>query len=227
MSVEWFMKLREIDSLTKTRNLQNKSKKEEEERLEKLLQKKTQAEEEIQASKQLIISKNSEIADLEKKLKEVSAQKQRLTDYGGDEKKIQEFSKQIEVLEEQGLVYLTDLESIELELSEKKTFLQGLERTITEIKGEVDVKLAEINHDLANSELRIKLLMDELPDSFKSTLLKVTAKNLAHGPFTRIDQGSCFFCRYKISRIDESEIDMQKNLKQCPQCGRIFIPYGA
>jgi predicted nucleic acid-binding Zn-ribbon protein len=53
------------------------------------------------------------------------------------------------------------------------------------------------------------------------------AKNLAHGPFTRIDQGSCFLCRYKISRVEESEIDMQKALKICPQCSRIFLPYGA
>lgn len=227
MSVEWFTKLKEIDSLTKMKNLQLKSKKEEEDRIKKLVEKKDEAIKLSNSLKQSIIQKNSDIADLEKKLKTASEQKQRLMDMGGDEKKISSFVAEIEKLEESGLEYLTEVESIEAELSDNKTFIAGIEKTIKEIEDESRVEIDKIKQEINNADLRLSLLLEELPSEFKNILVKTTAKNLAHGPFTRIDQGSCYFCRYKISRMDESEIDMLKGLKTCPQCGRIFLPYGA
>lgn len=227
MSIEHFTKLKEIDSLTKFKNTQLRNKQEEEKRLSKLLERKLESENQIASLKQEIISKNLEMADLEKKLKNASEQKQRLIDIGGDEKKIQDFTRQIADLEEKGFLYLEEQEKIEQDLTDAKTFLSGLEKTINEIKQEIEEATSGITTEVENAELRIKLLMDELPSDFKTLLLKVSAKNLAHGPFTRIEQGSCYFCRFKISRIEESEIDMQKGLKTCPQCGRIFLPYGA
>lgn len=227
MSIESFTKLKEIDSLTKLKNSHVKAKLDEESRLNKLLERKTQTESAITAQKQLIISKNTEMAELEKRLKNAAEQKQRLMDIGGDEKKIQDFTNQISELEEKGFLLLDEQEKIESELGDLKTFLGGLEKTIFEIKAEIDEASLKLNQEIANSELRIELLMNELPADFKSLLIKVSSKNLAHGPFTRIEQGSCYFCRYKISRLDESEIDMLKGLKTCPQCGRIFLPYGA
>lgn len=227
MSIENFTKLKEIDSLTKFKNSQVKIKQEEEKRLSKLCERKADAENNISALKQEIISKNSELADLEKKLKNASEQKQRLMDIGGDEKKIQEFARQITELEEKGFTLLEQQEKVEQDLVDAKTFLSGLDKTIAEIKKEIDEATGGIDQEIRNADLRINLLMDELPQDFKTLLQKVSAKNLAHGPFTRVEQGSCYFCRFKISRLDESEIDMQKGLKTCPQCGRIFLPYGA
>lgn len=227
MSVEWFTKLKEIDSLSKSKNLQLKTKKEQEERLSKLQNKKTEAESNLLNLKQTLIAKNTDIADLEKKLKNAAEQKQRLLDIGGDEKKVAEFAKQIEAFEEEGLLKLEEIETVEAEMKDSKTFIDGIEKTIQEIKSEIDVELEKIHQEISNADLRINLLLEELPSDFRLLLTKVSAKNLAHGPFTRIEQGSCYFCRFKISRIEESEIDMQKGLKLCPQCGRIFLPYGA
>lgn len=227
MSVELFFKLKEIDSLTKMKNTHLRAKNEQEDRLSKLNDRRQEALLQSAKLKQDLITLHDELAQLEKKLKTASEQKQRLQDIGGDEKKIAQFQTEIESSEEQGLGLLAREEEIQTEMNDTRQFLTGLDKTILEIKEEVTEEVTKIQAELSNIELRIQLLQDELPSEFKSMLLKVTAKNLAHGPFTRVDQGSCYFCRFKISRIDESEIDMQRQLKTCPQCGRIFLPYGS
>jgi predicted nucleic acid-binding Zn-ribbon protein len=227
VSVEWFLKLKEIDSLTKTRNNNLRAKSEQESRLSNLNDKRQEAIAQTAKLNQELISINQELSDLEKKLSTASTQKTRLSEMGGDENKIKTFTSQIEELETQGLILLDRQDQIHSEQVDAKTFLQGLEETFQEIEEEVKLQNNLHNQEIKNLEQRISYLMEELPDEFKNILIKITQKNLAHGPFTRVEQGSCYFCRYKISRIDESEIDMQKNLKTCTQCSRIFLPYGA
>lgn len=227
MSVDWFLKLKEIDSLTKMRINYLKSKSEQEDRVSKLNERRQETLMQTAKLKQDGFALNHELAALETKLKTASEQKQRLMDMGGDEKKIHHYELEINQAEEQGLELLSRLEEIEIQAQDHKTFLAGLEKTMKEIEEDVLPEVAKLNNEVMNIDLRLKLLLEELPSDFRVTLQKISAKNLAHGPFTRIDQGSCYFCRYKISRLDESEIDMQKNLKTCPQCSRIFLPYGA
>ena len=227
MSVEWFFKLKEIDSLTKLKNTHLRAKSEQEDRLSKLNIRRQEALSHTAKLKQDLISLHDNLADIEKKLKTASEQKQRLMDMGGDEKKIQQFQLEIEGFEEAGLNNLAREEELEIEMKDSREFSQGIEKTIKEIEDEVSQEVSTITHEVSNLDLRLGLLIEELPTDYRTTLMRVTAKNLAHGPFTRVEQGSCYFCRYKISRIDESEIDMQKQLKQCPQCSRIFLPFGA
>lgn len=227
MSVDWFLKLKEIDSLTKMRINYLKTRSEHLERISKLNDRRESAVMQTAKLRQETISLNTEMAEIDKKLKNASEQKQRVIDIGGDEKKIQSFTAEIELLEEKGMEYLSRQDEIEQESEEAKTFAAGLEKTILEIESEAKAELDKIEQELKNIELRQKLLLEELPEDFKSLLIKITAKNLAHGPFTRIDQGSCYFCRYKISRLEEDEIDMQKSLKTCTQCTRIFLPFGS
>lgn len=226
MSVEVFSKLREIESLSRMRNKHLSAKSEQEDRVSLLNKKRQEHDLQTAKLKQALILTNDKLAEAEKKLKLIVEQKQRLIDYGGDETKIRDFSAQINQLEEEAFSFLQEAEQIENELSDAKTFSEGLEKTISEISQEVSVEVMKADGEVKTLEMRISMLMDELPADFKAMLIKVSSKKLAHGPFTRIDQGSCYFCRFKISRIDESEIDMQKNLKTCPQCSRIFLPYG-
>lgn len=226
VSVEDFSKLREIDSLSKMRNKHLSNKSEQEDRVSSLNKKRHDHDVQTAKLKQNLISGLDLLAESEKKLKSLSEQKQRLIDYGGDEKKIRDFSHQISSLEDAAFTQLQNIEQIENDLKDAKTFSEGIEKTILEISHEVNQEVIKFETEIKNLDLRINLLMEEIPADFKSILTKTTAKKLAHGPFTRVDQGSCFFCRFKISRIDESEIDMQRNLKTCPQCSRIFLPYG-
>lgn len=227
MNVEWFLKLKEIDSLTKMRTNALRGKSEQDDRLSKLSNLREEKLSQTAKLKQDLIALRDKLAQVESKLKTASEQKQRLIDLGGDEKKIQDFTNQMSSLEDEGFLFMGQEEELEAELTDIKTFLAGLEKTHADIRSEVEEANAKTSQEVANLDLRLKLLTEELPDDFRTTLSKITAKNLAHGPFTRVEQGSCYVCRYKISRIEESEIDMQKALKTCPQCSRIFLPYGS
>jgi predicted nucleic acid-binding Zn-ribbon protein len=227
VSVEWFLKLKEIDSLTKQRSKQLLAQNEQNERLAKLKDRLNQGNLQTATLKKTHIELLQTMSEVEKKLATASQQKQRVLDIGGADQKVQEFGQEIERLEEQGLELLQSLEASEQELQENKTFLIGLEKTIQEIQQESQVEVEALESEIKNLDLRILLLKEELPTEFKNILEKITGKNLAHGPFTRIEQGSCYFCRYKISRLEESDIDMSKSLKICPQCSRIFLPYGS
>lgn len=227
MSVEWFTKLKEIDSLNKSRLTHLNAKKEQEDRISKLLEKKNQALHELDEFKQEHLSLQQALFETEKKLKTAEEQKQRLIDLGGDDLKIKNFQAEATRLEEEGLDLLEKSELNSEEMKSKKQFLEGIEKTINEIELEAKEEINKLQGEIDNINLRLSLLQKELPEDFNQLLTRVQNKNLAHGPFTRIEAGSCYFCRYKISRVEESEIDMQKSLKTCPQCERIFLPYGS
>ena len=227
MNVEMFLKLKEIDSLNKMRISHLKLIEEQHARISKLNDRLQEGNVQTVKLKQELISANDKLAETERRLKLASTQRQHLMDLGGDEKKIEQFQREIEQFENEGLELLGEVESIENQIGDNKTFLSGVEKTINEINQEAQPEVEKSQQELKNIDLRISLLQDELPEDFKAILTKITNKNLAHGPFTRIEQGSCYFCRYKISRVEESEIDMQKGLRTCPQCQRIFLPYGS
>ena len=227
MHLEMFLKLKEIDSLNKMRISHLKLIEEQQERISKLNDRLQEGNVQTLILKQELIQTNDKLAETERRLKLASTQRQHLMDLGGDELKIQQFQREIEQFENDGLELLEQVESIETQIGDNKTFLSGVEKTISEISLEAQPEIEKSQQELKNIDLRISLLEEELPPDFRSILIKITNKKLAHGPFTRIEQGSCYFCRYKISRMEESEIDMQKSLKTCPQCQRIFLPYGS
>ncbi len=227
MSVEWFFKLKEIDSLSKMRISHLSALSEQEDRLSKLFERRQERLLQTTMLKQAHSSLQQNLFDLEQKLKTASEQKQHLLDRGGDENKIKAYAHDIEKLEEDGFVLFESIENNSTELKDTKTFLEGLEKTILEIQSEVDADILEKKHEIQNLELRLKLLEEELPSQFQQTLKRAQSKKLAHGPFTRVDSGSCYFCRHKLSKNDEIEIDLQQQLKICVQCDRIFLPYGS
>lgn len=227
MSIEWFLKLKEIDSLTKMRLSEIKQKQDQENRLSKLLTTKNEKESESEDLKHKLLGVRNEIAHIESSIKQASEQRQRLMDIGGDEAKIAKFADDIASWEEAGLLLLEQEEEVQTAIADTRVFLQGLEKSTLEIANEAEAAIKQHQGMIQQYEMRIQLLTEELPDQFQNLLKKIMSKNLAHGPFTRIEQGSCYFCRFKISRLDESQIDMQKELKTCPQCTRIFLPFGS
>lgn len=226
MSVEWFLKLKEYDSLSKARINHLKTMSEQEDRLSKLNERRETALTQTLMLNQSNREVENELFEVEKKLKTLSEQKQRFLDLGNTEK-AETFQKDIDQAELKGLELLEKVESNQIEIQEIKTFLTGLEKTIQDIQSEVNLEKDRLKKEIDQIDFRLTGIKEELPEDFKNILTRTLSKNLVHSPFTRIENGSCFFCRYKISRIDESEIDMQRMLKTCPQCSRIFLPYGS
>lgn len=227
LSTEWFFKLKEFDSLGKMKINHIKTIREQKERLSKLELKRQEETDEAATLRSELLSVQQNYFETEKRLAMAEEQASRINSVGGDETKISQFKKEAADLENKLFELIEKTESIQAGLDAKKTFLAGLEKTFKEIAAEVTKEVEEAQAGLAQVEMRMKLILEELPPDFKNMLEKTLKKNLAVGSFTRIENGSCYFCRYKISRTDESEIDMQKNLKICPQCSRIFLPYGS
>jgi len=227
VSAEWFFKLKEFDSLGKMRINHLKVIQEQEQRLTKLNIRRQDQLDEASGLRSELLSVQQNYFEAEKKMNTCEEQASRLKAVGGDEVKIANFQKEATALEDSLFALLERTEAIQQELEDKKTFLAGLEKTYQEIESEVKEEIQDNQKGVSQADLRMKLILEELPSGFKETLERTLKKNLAVGSFTRIDNGSCFFCRYKISRTDESEIDMQQMLKICPQCSRIFLPYGS
>jgi predicted nucleic acid-binding Zn-ribbon protein len=227
VTADWFLKLKEFDSLEKMRISHLKAIKGQEDRLQLLNVKRQEQQKTLEILKNELHSLQQAYFETEKKLKICEEQASRLKDLGGDSDKIDRYQKDAGVLEDDLFAILEKIESQQVSMQENKTFLSGIENTIQEIKSEVEAEIKEHSKQIEQLELRLKLLKEDLPPDFKDALERTLKKNLALGPFTRVDQGSCYFCRYKISRIDESEIDMQRALKFCPQCSRLFLPYGS
>ena len=168
-----------------------------------------------------------ELFEIEKKMTETETQKKRLLETGARDEKIEGFTSKVQELENEYFQKLATQEEWEQEKADIRQFLQGLDKTIQEIQIEVDKEIASEKNNVVQVDLRLKLLQEELPPDFKSTLDKTLTRNLAVGNFTRVDKASCYFCRSNLSRLEESEIDMQHLLKTCKMCHRIFLPYGA
>lgn len=224
MSIDCFFKLREIDSLTKMRINHLKAISEQDDRLAKLNTRLQESHAQRERLKHELFSLQHELFDLEKKLKLLNTQRQNLMDIG---ETVERFTAPIDETETRGFELIEAIEAHERELQELKTFEAGLTKTLAEISDEAGAVKAKEEQEIKNLDLRLHALEEELPPDFRNLLKRVQDKKLAHGSFTRNENGHCFFCRFKISKVDESEIDLQQQLKLCPQCGRIFLPYGA
>ena len=226
VSLEWFSRLKEYDSLSKARIGHLSAIKEQDDRMLALEKRRDEKLSQLSILKADYVRLQQELLELENKMKILNQQKERWIDQGGDEKKRFTMEEEITRLEEQGFGFLEALDANETERKDAQTFIDGIGKTISEISEESKLEVLKNEDSIKQLDLRLEGILEMLPSEFKDLLMKTRKKNLAHGPFTRIDSGSCFFCRYKISRVEESEIDMQKQLKVCPQCSRIFIPYG-
>lgn len=226
MSAESFSKLRELVSLGKMKSDCLRSLAEQEERLKALNIRRQEQQGQLEQLTSDYLSLQQAFHDKEKQLKTSEQQASRLRDVGGDETKIQAFTTEAARLEDELFGLLDKSERLQAEMSDTKTFLQGLENTFQDIKVEVDAVIGQQQTEISRLDSRMQLLEEELPSDFRTILERTRKKNLAMGIFTKNESGSCYFCRFKISKNDESEIDLQMRLKTCPQCSRIFLPYG-
>jgi predicted nucleic acid-binding Zn-ribbon protein len=227
VSLDWFFKLKEFDSLSKMRINHLKAMSEQENRLSTLNDKRQTnvlQTEKLQHDAHFL---QQELFEIDKKMAESETQKQRVIDTGGNSEKIAAFDLKIQELESLYFEKLTNQEQLDQDKADLKLFLSGLMKTILEIKIEVDEEILKEKTSVEQLDLRLRLLLEELPPEYKNILDKTITRKLALGNFTRIDKAACYFCKSNLSRMEESEIDIQQLLKTCKMCHRIFLPYGS
>lgn len=127
-------------------------------------------------------------------------------------------------LEESAFELMERIEAFQSEISDKKEFLLGSEKTLIEIKAEVAAHTAPIAAEVEVLRSRVANLKSELPDLAATRIEKLIEKDLKHGPLTKIQDGSCFICRFTVNATDKDRIEKLLNLTACSSCYRIFIP---
>ena len=227
MSTIDFSKLKEYDSLSKKEQQLLGEIEQENLRITKIknlidghLSRRLEIKNKISTTNHLILEKEAQVKTLHE-------QKTRLINQGLGEEKIKEYEVKINQLENDAFTLLEEVDALETEMQETITFEAGAQKTLDEISEEVNKLTSSKQHEITNIKNHLASIQEELPPHVKDLLLKLIAKKMVHGPFTKIADGACLMCRFKISKIDENEIDVHKNLKQCPQCQRIFLPYGS
>lgn len=221
-----FSKLKEYDSLSKREQQLLREISDENARTQKiksLIEKHLEHRHEI---KNNIAQLNTSILDCESQLKTLGEQKDRLMNQGATEEKLKDYQDKIDHFENEAFEFLEKIDQLENELTETLQFETGARKTLSEIEAEVSIVVTSKETEAKNLHSHLEDILNNLPPSLSSSLNKLIAKNLTHGPFTKISDGGCMLCRFKISKTDEAEIDVHKLLKFCPQCSRIFLPYG-
>ncbi|HLT23282.1 MAG TPA: hypothetical protein VKZ84_07555 [Bacteriovoracaceae bacterium] len=221
-----FSSIKEYDSLSKKQQQLLREIAEEKERSNKiklLIEKHLARRSEIKSS---ISEKNTNILDKESQVKVLREQKTRLMNQGSSEEKLNDYESKISTLEEESFAMLEEIEELERELQETLQFEEGARKTLSEIEKEVEQLVGSKETELRNITSHLEGILNQLPERVRNLLIKLSEKKMVHGPFTKIEAGSCMMCRFKISKTDEADIDVHRLLKQCPQCSRIFLPYG-
>jgi predicted nucleic acid-binding Zn-ribbon protein len=227
VSLDWFFKLKEFDSLSKMRINHLKAMKEQENRLSTLNDKRQTNVLQTEKLQHDAHALQHELFEIDKKMAESETQKKRIIDSGGSADEIATYESKIQELESLYFEKLSNQEQFDQEKADLKQFLTGLDKTISEIKLEVDEEILKEQKQVEQCDLRIKLLLEELPADYKNILEKTMARKLAVGNFTRVDKATCYFCKSNLSKMEESEIDLQHLLKTCKMCHRIFLPFGS
>src|SRR5690606_19627914 len=107
---DWFLKLKEYDSLLKMRTSHIQSVKAQEDRITKLRCQHDDGLLRTEKLRQELSGLQQRMFELEGTLKTAQEQKNRLRDLGGDENKIKSYEQQIETLETEGLSLLEAIE---------------------------------------------------------------------------------------------------------------------
>lgn len=207
--VDEYLRLKEMDALLTQAKLEATLVENELNRLKRRESEKAEREIQLNTLKQEAKDLAHKIADLDRQLT------QRLS------------PETIQKLEEDGLALLVRQQELENQIEDSKSFLSGFEKTLQDIHQETADSISQ--HTLLKEQYltRAKALEAELTEEWKRAYKKAQSKNLAHGVFSRIENGHCYFCRGAISRPIESEVEAQLLLKACPSCDRLFLPHKA
>lgn len=140
------------------------------------------------------------------------------------EVKISNTIQRIEELESEAFEKLEQSEQVQSEIEDCKTFMLGSLKSIKLIEDEIEVSNAEVYKEIKSINSRLKLVFEQIPPKALNLFNSIRDKKLKFGPLTRIDNKSCFICRFSVTPIDIQGVERDFKFKSCKGCSRIFIP---
>ncbi len=232
MFLESFRHLIEIEALNRDNQVNQQNILSEKKRISDLVERRSKAllsiEEEKLREKNLkvpeilhqIEDKQLRLSKLEGQLSLSVTQKEQLA----FENQISVLKNEITVLEENYFEKLDESEHILEAIREWKKFHQGSEKTLIEIKNEVDQAVLEEESIIHNRQIRIDSLLDACHVSVKKLYLELENKFKPKSPVSYLIDKKCSGCHMQLDSQMRSALDEGRSVEFCPTCSRLLIP---
>jgi predicted nucleic acid-binding Zn-ribbon protein len=135
----------------------------------------------------------------------------------------------IEALESKLMSLLEEEDKLKDDINQTQSFLNGVTKTIDELKLEVNKKTQENNQQIENINQRLGLLKAQLPEQFQKMISELEKKGRAQqGHFvTKLNQLTCQTCGLNVSRTDSDLIERCLQIVYCQGCKKVILPFGA
>lgn len=139
------------------------------------------------------------------------------------EKTLKENIDKANQLEQDLFLCLEQEEKYQTEITDLKSFLNGLKSTILEISEEVKSATAQQTIDLESVQNRIKSLL-ALCHKDILVLFERAQKKHPKSPLSYINGTSCKECRMVLNSVLKSQVENISAIETCPYCERILLP---
>lgn len=237
------MKLNDYSNLKEIHSLDNMIKvhldkiKEEESRIDFIVQKRKQKDQDLKEFEDKEKSIQDELNQMEVKLfdleKKLNTSKEHLPLASNQkeatalENTIMTLTPQVDQLQEESLEKLEELELLEEEKKKTEGFLKGSLNTLKEIEEEVSEIRKTENIPIGQYEKRIQLLLKDTQPHLVSTFLSIREKFRYKRPLVRVINNTCEFCHFHIDQMAQDRLETFQSIETCSQCSRLFIPLEA
>ncbi len=140
------------------------------------------------------------------------------------EAQISTLKTDIGLLEDDYFEKLDQSEVLLEKIRELQVFYAGSEKTLEEIKGEVDKKIIEEKKIISNRQLRIDSLLENCHSSVKKIYLDLLLKFKPKSPVSYLIDKKCSGCHMQLDSQTRSSLDEGRSIECCPTCSRLLIP---
>lgn len=187
-----------------------------------------QIEELYQREKNLLLAETLEnLAVLELRLKKLNSQ----LSLSVTEKEQTAFDHQIllikteiQKIESEYFLNLEKSETILGDIEDKKSFLDGSQKSLDEIRADVEKNILVEQTSIDNRTLRLNALVDMLHPALRSQYLEISTKFKLKSPVSFLIDKKCSECHMQADATLKSSLEEGRSFEFCPSCGRLLIP---
>lgn len=133
----------------------------------------------------------------------------------------------IEQLQEDILMLMDEVESIQAELDEKKEFLEGSLKSLKAISSEADLEVVKENETIVSLKERVDALLEQTSSVHKNSYLLSNETHRYNNPLCFVTANACHVCRFTLNQVQAVEIEKGVVTESCPGCGRLLTPLSA
>ncbi len=126
-------------------------------------------------------------------------------------------------LEDKIFSLLEEQETLQTSLKDFESFQEGIQKTILDIKKEVEEKNNIELKEIKNLKEREKNLISILPKEIGAIFLAIN-KKFKTNSLAFIEHGKCGVCKMSIPSMVCQEVEHLTTVETCPSCGRILLP---